>query len=81
MVSVWVLLILAYVLYGRCRRRYHAVLKCLGIYTAGIHVSVCIVWGGVSVLTVLLAKFIVQRRSAFEIYAEYLQFDGASPSL
>ena len=52
MVSVWVLLILVYVLFGRCRRGYHAVLKCLGIWTDGVHVSLCIVWM-VSVLVLL----------------------------
>ena len=44
MVSVWVLLILLYVLYGHCRHRYHAALKCVGICTSGIHISLCIVW-------------------------------------
>ena len=52
MVSVWVLLILDYVLYGRCRRGYHAVLKCLAICTDGVHISLCIVWV-VSVLVLL----------------------------
>ena len=32
-------------------------------------------------MTALLAKFTVQSRSAFVRYAEYLQFDGSSPSL
>ena len=34
------------------RCRYHAVLKCLGICTDGIHTSLCIVWV-VSVLVLL----------------------------
>ena len=40
----------------------------------------CII-GHPAVMTALLAKFTVQSRSAFVRYAEYLQFDGSSPSL
>ena len=52
MVSVWVLLIIVYVLYGRCRRGYHAVLICVGVCTDAVHISLCIVWV-VSVLILL----------------------------
>ena len=60
MIYVWVLLILVYVLYGRCRPGYHAVLKCVGICTDGFHISLCIVWV-VSVLVLLDVISCVQK--------------------
>ena len=52
----------------------------IGDYMTLPPTRLCII-GHPAVMTALLAKFTVQNRSAFLRYAEYLQFDGSSPSL
>ena len=52
----------------------------IGDYITLHPTRLCII-GQPAVMTVQLAKFTVQSRSAFVRYAEYLQFDGSSPSL